>query len=302
MTTNFGYRIADYLGAQGIRWNQSAEYTASAFGYPAGSPYNGQYLWRANDSTGDGGDGTIYMYSGLTGGSSGGPWLRDFDGSWGYVNGHNDFIYTDSPSWMYSPYYGDQVASLYNKVRYETPVLPLTPATPTISGTAKVGATLTAKPGTWRPAPVTLTYRWKANGSTISGATATTYTVPAALKGKTITVTVTGSKTGYTAIAKTSKATTKVASGTLSGVTPKITGTAKVGKILTAVAGNWKPSGTRLSYEWYRNSSRIKRATALTYTLVKADKGKKIRVKVTGRNTGYTTLTRTSAKTRTVAA
>jgi len=47
---------------------------------------------------------------------------------------------------------------------------------------------------------------------------------------------------------------------------------------------------------------RIKRATALTYTLVKADKGKKIRVKVTGRNTGYTTLTRTSAKTRTVAA
>jgi len=39
------------------------------------------------------------------------------------------------------------------------------------------------------------------------------------------------------------------------------TGTAKVGTILTAVPGNWKPSGTRLRYQWYRNSSRIKRAS-----------------------------------------
>ena len=302
MNVNFGYRIADYLGAQGISWNQSANYTANAFGYPASSPYNGQYLWRADESTADAGDGTIYMYSGLTGGSSGGPWFRDFDGSWGYVNGHNDFIYTASPSWMYSPYYGDQVAKLYNAVRYETTILSLTSATPTISGTAKVGAKLTAKPGTWKPAPVTLTYRWKANGTTISRATATTFTVPAALKGKTITVTVTGSRPGYTTISKTSKATTKVASGTLTGVTPKITGTAKVGKILTTVPGSWKPAGTRLSYEWYRNSSKIKGATARTYRLVKADKGKKIRIKVTGRNTGYTTLTKTSATTKTVKA
>lgn len=120
MNRNFGARIADYLGAQGIMWNQSANYYANAFGYPAASPYNGAYLVRADGSTYNPGNGTIYMYSGLTGGSSGGPWFRNFNGSWGYVNGHNDFIYTSSPAWMYSPYYGNQVASLYNAVRYQT--------------------------------------------------------------------------------------------------------------------------------------------------------------------------------------
>ncbi len=120
MNRNYGYRIADYLGAQGIMWNQTANYTAAAFGYPAAPPYNGAYLVRADGYTYNAGNGTIYMYSGLTGGSSGGPWYRNFDGSWGYVNGHNDFIYTSSPAWMYSPYYGNQVASLYNAVRYQS--------------------------------------------------------------------------------------------------------------------------------------------------------------------------------------
>ena len=300
MDVHFGSRIADYLGAQGISWNQTADYTASAFGYPASSPYNGQYLWRADGATVDGLDGTISMYSGLTGGSSGGPWLRDFDGSWGTVNGHNDFVYTASPKWMYSPYYGDQVADLYNAVRNEVPTL--TPATPTISGTAKVGVKLTAKSGTWTPAPVTLIYQWKANGTAISRATASSFTVPASLVGKAITVTVTGSRTGYAPVSKTSKATKSVLPGTLTGVTPKIKGTAKVGKTLTATPGSWKPAGTKLSYQWYRNSSTIKGATALKYKLAKADKGKKISIKVTGRSSGYTTLTKTSSKTATVKA
>ena len=115
-----GYRIADYLGAQGLNWNQSANFSTSAFGYPQAYPFNGQSLIKATGSTGNAGNGTIYMYSGMTGGSSGGPWFRNFNGSWGWVNGHNDFIYTSSPNWMYSPYYGNQVASLYNAVRNQT--------------------------------------------------------------------------------------------------------------------------------------------------------------------------------------
>ena len=35
---------------------------------------------------------------------------------------------------------------------------------PTITGTIKVGSTLTAHAGTWGPSPVTLQYQWKANG------------------------------------------------------------------------------------------------------------------------------------------
>lgn len=120
MHRNFGYRITDYLGAQGISWNQSANFSTCAFGYPQGSPFTGRYLTRACGSTYNAGNGTLCMSSGMTGGSSGGAWYRSFDGNWGWVNGHNDFIYTSSPSWMYSPYYGNQVASLYNAVRYQT--------------------------------------------------------------------------------------------------------------------------------------------------------------------------------------
>ncbi|MFT4294645.1 MAG: CHAP domain-containing protein [Micropruina sp.] len=177
------------------------------------------------------------------------------------------------------------------------PSADLTPSAPTISGTAKVGSTLTAKPGTWGPAPVTLSYQWKANGTAIPGATGEALTVPASAKGKTITVTVTGSKPGYTTVAKTSKATKKVAAGTLAAPTPTITGTVKVGQPLTVGPGAWTPSDATLTYQWYRNSKKIKAATAPAYTLVKADKGKKITVKVTGKKDGYASLTKTSKKT-----
>ena len=296
LAPNAGVRIADQLGAQGLMWNQSANYWASAFGYPAVSPYTGQVLVRADGNTADEGDGTIYMYSGLTGGSSGGPWLRNFDENWGYVNGHNDFIYTASPSWMYSPYYGAQVASLYEFVRYNE-VYALATATPTISGTAKVGNTLTAKPGNWKPSSVNLAFQWKANGKAIAGAITPKLTLPASTKGATITVTVTGSKLGYTTASKTSKATKKVAAGTLSGATPTISGSTKVGQLLTANPGAWKPSPVTLTYAWYRNGKAIKGATSSAYTLTKSDKGKKITVKVTGKKAAYTTLTKTSKKT-----
>ncbi len=112
-----GNRITDYLGAQGIAWNQPLGYMY-AFGYPQASPFNGKYLVAEQGNTYWGSlPGTIYMINSMTGGSSGGAWLRNFNGQWGYINGHNDFKYTSMPNRMYSPYYGDQVTSLYSAVR-----------------------------------------------------------------------------------------------------------------------------------------------------------------------------------------
>jgi len=85
----------------------------------------------------------------------------------------------------------------------------LTAATPTISGTVKVGRKLTAKPGTWT-AGTKFSYQWYANGKAISKATAATLTLKSTHKGKAITVKVTGKKSGYATVAKTSKATKKV--------------------------------------------------------------------------------------------
>jgi hypothetical protein len=82
---------------------------------------------------------------------------------------------------------------------------PLDPtSTPSVSGTARVGSALSAAPGAWGPAPVTLTYQWLRNGSPITTATATTYTLTHADAGTAISVRVTGSKPGYVTTSKTS--------------------------------------------------------------------------------------------------
>ncbi len=172
--------------------------------------------------------------------------------------------------------------------------------TPTITGTAKVGSTLTAVPGEWGPAPVAFTYQWKANGTALSGATGSTYRPSAATLGKTITVTVSGTKAGYTSATRTSAATAAVASGTLTAVTPKITGTAKVGSTLTATAGTWGPAPVALTYQWKANGTAISGATATTYKPTSATVGKTITVTVTGKKTAYTTATRTSTATAAV--
>lgn len=78
---------------------------------------------------------------------------------------------------------------------------PVKPGTPTISGTAAVGQTLTVKPGTWSPTGVALEYRWfraTIDGQrAIVGATGTTYKVRPADVGAPLQVRVKGSKTGW---------------------------------------------------------------------------------------------------------
>ncbi|MFT3888597.1 MAG: hypothetical protein QM713_10600 [Arachnia sp.] len=174
--------------------------------------------------------------------------------------------------------------------------------TPAVSGTAQVGKTLTATPGTWQPSPASLTYQWLRDGAKISGATKPTYTATASDKGKKLSVTVTAAKPDYVTTSKTSAATAAVAAGSLSSTpTPKISGTAQVGKKLTASAGTWKPSAT-LTYQWLRDGKKISGATKSSYTLTSSDKGKKISVQVKGAKSGYTSVTKTSSKTKAVKA
>ncbi|UYK38685.1 PPC domain-containing protein [Microbacterium terricola] len=73
----------------------------------------------------------------------------------------------------------------------------LTKGTPTVSGTVKVGKTLTVKPGTWKPAPVALSYQWLRNGKPIAKATTASYKLTTADRGKKISVRVTGRKSTY---------------------------------------------------------------------------------------------------------
>ena len=90
--------------------------------------------------------------------------------------------------------------------------VPLTnTARPTVSGTPKVGATLTASPGSWTPSSATFAYRWRANGARIAGGTGPTLRLTSAEKGMRISVTTRASKLGYPTTYATSATTSPVA-------------------------------------------------------------------------------------------
>jgi len=74
-------------------------------------------------------------------------------------------------------------------------------ATPEVTGTFKVGKTLTAQAGSWT-AGTTLKYQWFRDGVAIKGATSKTYKLVKADGRKMVTVKVTGSKAGYTTVTK----------------------------------------------------------------------------------------------------
>jgi len=107
-----GKTIGQAVGWDGFTWGQSVEQQFVTFGYPAQTPYNGNDLEEDIATTGGqdsngGADATnpIFIGSPFNGGSSGGAWNIDWtDAGPGYINGHNDYIYTSIPDQMYSPY------------------------------------------------------------------------------------------------------------------------------------------------------------------------------------------------------
>ncbi|MGA5701765.1 hypothetical protein [Peterkaempfera bronchialis] len=173
---------------------------------------------------------------------------------------------------------------------------------PRISGTAKVGAKVTAVSGSWTPAATSYSYQWKADGKAVKGATAAGYTIPAALLGKKLTVTVTAHRTGHADGTATTGA-VKVAKGSAPKAVkqPAISGTAKVGRTLKAAHGSWTPSPSSYTYQWYANGKAITGATKSSLVLKAAQRGKRITVKVTARRTGHANGAATSKATSVVA-
>ena len=134
-------------------------------------------------------------------------------------------------------------------------------ATPTISGTAVAGQTLTADEGSWGDTP-TFTYQWRrcdsggANCADIAGATAKTYVVQNADVDSTLRVVVTGTNPGGSQSA-TSDPTAVVTGAPFNTSPPTITGSTVQGSTLTADPGTWggNPVGP-FAYQWQRCDAR----------------------------------------------
>ncbi|WP_433827957.1 hypothetical protein ACQP2E_00690 [Actinoplanes sp. CA-015351] len=166
---------------------------------------------------------------------------------------------------------------------------PVATKRPAISGTVMVGKVVKAASGTWSPAATGYRYQWAANGVAIKGATGSSLTIPASVAGKRLTVTVTATRAGHQPGAAASAATAAVARAKAPKATkkPKITGTPKVGKKLTANVGTWSPKVDSYRYQWRVNGKVIKGAAGRTLKLKSAWRNKKITVTVIARKAGH---------------
>ena len=181
----------------------------------------------------------------------------------------------------------------------QTPLGAIRAKTPTVSGGRQVGSTLTGVSGSWKTGSynsgkVKLKYQWKRNGVAIAGATMASYRLRPADAGMRISLTVTGSRGGYSTSSRDSSATSKIRPGALTPVRPVVKGSPKVGKLLQVDAGKWRPGVVQLSYQWKRNGVAIPGATQTKYRLTAADRNHSITVSVRGVKSGYTGRTATS--------
>jgi hypothetical protein len=168
---------------------------------------------------------------------------------------------------------------------------------PTITGTAKVARTLTVNRGTWSPAPSSVKYVWKANGTTIATRTTNSFVVPASAWDKQLTVTVKGSRAGHTEKSVTSVATVRVAAGTFTAERPTITGTTRVGSTLTVSRGTWSPTPSSVTYTWRADGVLIDVRTSNQFVIPAQARGKRLTVTVDGSRTGYATKSVASDRT-----
>ncbi|MEU6999053.1 hypothetical protein [Nonomuraea sp. NPDC046570] len=113
-----GRHATDVVGYQNIAFNRSRGGQIYGFGFPADAPYDGEHLVYCagrlrEDPYGQTRDQGVSCD--MTAGSSGGPWLTDFDAATGRgtIVSLSSFKYSDNRNVMYGPYFGDSAKALF---------------------------------------------------------------------------------------------------------------------------------------------------------------------------------------------
>ena len=79
---------------------------------------------------------------------------------------------------------------------------------------------------------------------------------------------------------------------------PKVTGKARLGKVLRVRGAVWSGGPTSVGYQWLRNGRTIRAATTASYRITRKDRGKRISVRLTARKPGVRSVTWTSKPVR----
>jgi hypothetical protein len=118
--------LESVTGIQPIVFNQPHPATVYAFGYPHASPYDGTDLtYCAGVDQADNFGSTSYgLKCDMTGGSSGGPWMVNFDeaAGAGSLNSLNSFKYRGGKqkNLMFGPYFDGYTQATYNAAKSAT--------------------------------------------------------------------------------------------------------------------------------------------------------------------------------------
>lgn len=164
---------------------------------------------------------------------------------------------------------------------------PVNDVSPSISGTAKRGQTLTASPGTWsgNPSEMTYVYTWLRDNVVISGASGSTYVLKLADVGKKISVNVVANN-GQTGSA-TSAQTGTVEPGDMpvNDTPPEISGTVRETYTVTCSQGTWTvdPANPVIAYQyqWYIDDVAVPGATSTSLIVPVGSAGKILHAVVT---------------------
>jgi hypothetical protein len=177
---------------------------------------------------------------------------------------------------------------------------------PSVTGTAKVGSTLTVSNGTWSNSPTSYTYQWQRCSSAtsctdIANAVGQSYVVRNADGGFRIRAEVTASNADGQATVHSNMTSSVASTGApVNTGRPSITGDAIVGQELTAENGTWTNAPTSFRYQWVQCDRfggacvEIPGATGKTYGVRFADVSGTLRVDVTARNASGATTRRST--------
>lgn len=179
---------------------------------------------------------------------------------------------------------------------------------PLISGVPRYRMTLTADPGTWTPAPGSLSYRWQRYVSgawrSITGATKPTYVPTGSDVNRRVRVRVKGYRPGYVTVSRYSTP-VRIMPG-LASATPVVSDrTPTTGQVLTVAAGTWRPTPA-FTYQWFSRTAAgvvtpIPGATGDSFAVPAELAGTTLRVAVAGSLADYAAVTRYSSWTYPVA-
>ena len=117
LNTRNGQKISQVVGWLGFSWNYPYEQNWTVLGYPQAAPFNGQRMWVCKApfayqlNPAGSGPSTQAIGCDLTGGVSGGPWIRDFL-SGNHINGLASYRRTGYSQELASPHFTDEAKSL----------------------------------------------------------------------------------------------------------------------------------------------------------------------------------------------